>query len=163
MAIDALSPIDGRYESKINELKDCFSEAALIKARIRVEIEWFRAMSYEPGIPEIRTFTDEENSFLGSILSDFNLDDAQAVKAIESTTNHDVKAIEYFLKEKLKDTSLAEFIEFIHFACTSEDINNLSHAIMLKDGIAVVKPVQEEVIAFLKNFAQENKSVAMLS
>ncbi|MCH2175395.1 MAG: adenylosuccinate lyase [Lentisphaeria bacterium] len=163
MSIDALCPLDGRYESKVNALKACFSEVALIKARVQVEIEWFKAMSAEVGIPELREFTGFEIDTLNAIVENFDLVEAQEVKNLEATTNHDVKAVEYYIKNKLKDSSMAKELEFIHFGCTSEDINNLSHAIMLKNGVATIKNDQEEIIAFLSNFAENYKNVAILS
>ena len=163
MSVDALSPLDGRYESKIEELKEAFSEWGLIKARLIVEIEWLKALSNEPGIPEVDALSDDETAFLDAIISNFYVEDALLVKKEEAVPNHDVKAVEYYIKNKLAGTSLEKYLEFIHFACTSEDINNLSHALMLKQGIDIIKPVQAQIIDFLKAFAQDNKDVPMLS
>ncbi|PHS71668.1 MAG: adenylosuccinate lyase [Cycloclasticus sp.] len=133
--LNALSPVDGRYAGKVDELRPIFSEFGLIKARVTVEVRWLQALSEHEGITEVPAFSTDANDLLDSIVNNFSLDDAGRVKSIESTTNHDVKAVEYFLKEKIADNSqLAAVSEFIHFACTSEDINNLSYALMLKEG-----------------------------
>ena len=133
--LNALSPVDGRYASKVDELRPIFSEFGLIKARVTVEVRWLQALSEHADINEVNGFSDEAHAVLDAIVSDFSQDDAQRVKTIESTTNHDVKAVEYFLKEKIaNNTELLAVSEFIHFACTSEDINNLSYALMLKEG-----------------------------
>ncbi len=161
--ITAISPIDGRYASKVSELTECFSEHALVRNRVRVEVLWLMALCAEAGIPECRKLTDKEADLLEDIIDDFTPQEADAVKAIERTTNHDVKAVEYYLKQKIEGTSLEELSEFLHFACTSEDINNLSHALMLKDGLAVLLPRQQEIIGQLKAFATEWKAVPMLA
>ncbi len=161
--ITAISPIDGRYASKVAELSDCFSEYALVRNRVRVEVLWLIALCAESGIPECRELTSEEANLLMRIVEDFTPQEAESVKNIERTTNHDVKAVEYYLKEKIEGTSLEELSEFLHFACTSADINNLSHALMLKDGLAVLLPHQQEIIDQLKEYANEWKSVPMLA
>jgi len=161
--ITAISPIDGRYASKVTELTECFSEHALVRNRVRVEVLWLMALCAEAGIPECRTLTDEEQSLLMGIVDDFTPQEAEKVKTIERTTNHDVKAVEYYLKQKIEGTSLEELSEFLHFACTSEDINNLSHALMLKDGLAALLPHQREIIDQLKTYANEWKSIPMLA
>ncbi len=161
--ITAISPIDGRYASKVSELTECFSEYALVRNRVRVEVLWLMALCSEEGIPECRALTTEEQTLLMGIVDDFTPQEAEAVKKIERTTNHDVKAVEYYLKQKIEGTSLEELGEFIHFACTSEDINNLSHALMLKDGLAALLPHQQELIDQLKAFAAEWKAVPMLA
>jgi adenylosuccinate lyase len=161
--ITAISPIDGRYASKVAELTECFSEYALVRNRVRVEVLWLMALCAEPGIPECRALTNEEQNLLMGIMDDFTPQEAEKVKAIERTTNHDVKAVEYYLKQKTEGTSLEELSEFLHFACTSEDINNLSHALMLKDGLAALLPHQQELIDQLKAFAKEWKAVPMLA
>jgi adenylosuccinate lyase len=160
--IDALTPLDGRYESKITELKEFFSEYGLIKYRVLVEIQWLQALCQEAGIPECRAISQSEIAFLDKIVADFDVNEAQKVKDIESTTNHDVKAVEYYLKAKIAGTDLEEITEFIHFACTSEDINNLSHALMLKNGVAFVRTVQNEVIEKLIDFSVEFKDDSIL-
>ena len=134
-ALTALSPVDGRYAGKTSALRQFFSEYGLIKHRVLVEIRWLQALSQHAEITEVPEFSKNANNTLEAILNDFNEDDAQRVKDIEKTTNHDVKAVEYYLKEKIADNQeLNAVSEFIHFACTSEDINNLSHALMLKGG-----------------------------
>jgi len=161
--ITAISPIDGRYASKVSELTECFSEYALVRNRVRVEVLWLMALCAEEGIAECRALTSAEQTLLMGIVDDFTPQKAEAVKTIERTTNHDVKAVEYYLKQKIEGTTLEELSEFLHFACTSEDINNLSHALMLKDGLAALLPHQQEIIDSLKGFAREWKSVPMLA
>jgi len=138
--ITAISPLDGRYASKVTELTECFSEYALLRNRVKVETLWLLALCAEPGIAECRPVTEEEERTLRTIVADFTPEEAEKVKQIEAVTNHDVKAVEYYLKEKLTGTSLEDLSEFLHFACTSEDINNLAHALMLKDGLAALSP-----------------------
>ncbi len=131
--ISALSPLDGRYESKVSTLRPIFSEYGLIKARVTVEVRWFQMLAAHPDIQEVPAFSADANAFLDAIVDNFSETHAQRVKAIESTTNHDVKAVEYFLKEQVAEhAELSAVSEFFHFACTSEDINNLSYALMLK-------------------------------
>jgi len=161
--LTAITPLDGRYAGKISDLNDIFSEFALIRNRIQVEILWLLALSDEPGIPECRQVTDEERAFLLQIISDCSPVEAQRVKDIEKTTNHDVKAVEYYLNEKIQGTSLEDLGAFLHFACTSEDINNISHAMMLQDGMSVLNRVQQEIITDLKSKAQEWKDTPMLA
>ena len=161
--IDALTPLDGRYESKITELKEFFSEYGLIKYRVQVEVEWLKALCAESGIPEARSLSSEEIATLDSIVTNLDIAEAQKVKDIERTTNHDVKAVEYYIKNKIEGSSLEEISEFIHFACTSEDINNISHALMVKNGTEFIKKVQGDVIDQLKDFAEEFKSDSMLA
>ena len=161
--ITAISPIDGRYAGKVKELNDAFSEYALIRNRVLVEVLWLKALCAEKGIVECRALSSDEVAILDGIISDFTVAEAEKVKEIESTTNHDVKAVEYYLKEKIAGTSLEVLGEFIHFACTSEDINNISHALMLKDGLAALLPVQQEVIDALDEFAVAWRAVPMLA
>lgn len=161
--ITAISPIDGRYASKVTELTECFSEYALLRNRVKVEVMWLLALCAESGIAECRAVTAEEERTLRAIVDDFTPEEAQKVKKIEAVTNHDVKAVEYYLKEKIAGTSLEELSEFIHFACTSEDINNLSHALMLKDGLTATTPLQAQIIDQLKKLADEFKDVPMLA
>lgn len=161
--ITAISPIDGRYASKVVELTECFSEYALVRNRVRVEVLWLEALCAEPGIPECRALSAEEHNLLTGIIDDFTPQEAEKVKEIERTTNHDVKAVEYYLKQKIVGSSLEELSEFLHFACTSEDINNLSHALMLRDGLAALLPHQQEIVDQLKAFAQKWKAVPMLA
>ena len=162
-SIDALTPLDGRYASKVVELKEFFSEYALIKYRVTVEVRWLQALCECDGVPQARTLSDDENGVLNDIVFAFNVDEAAKVKEIERTTNHDVKAVEYYLKDKIAGTSLEDLSEFIHFACTSEDINNISHALMLKDGVNSIKAYQTQIISELKAFAVEYKNDSMLA
>jgi adenylosuccinate lyase len=161
--ITAISPIDGRYAGKVDELTDAFSEYALIRNRVLVEVLWLKALCAETGMAECRALSADEIIQLDNLVQGFSVEEAEKVKTIERTTNHDVKAVEYYLKEKITGTSLEELGEFIHFACTSEDINNLSHALMLKDGLAVLLPVQRELVTALRAFAAEWKAVPMLA
>jgi len=164
-ALTALSPLDGRYGSKTAPLRDFFSEYALIKYRVIVEIEWLKALAAEPAIAEVPAFSAEAIALLDGIADHFSVADAERVKTIEATTNHDVKAVEYFLKEKTQASAeIAAVSEFIHFACTSEDINNLSHALMLKGARdAVLLPALEKVIARLTDLAHDLADLPMLS
>lgn len=162
--LTALCPLDGRYHAKVAALKPIFSEYGLIHHRVRVEVCWLQHLAEHPGIVELEPFDDAGNEFLHALVENFGEADAARVKAIEATTNHDVKAVEYFLKEKIADCpSLARVGEFIHFACTSEDINNLSYALMLKTGRdSVLLPMMDRLIDALANLARENASLAML-
>jgi len=161
--LTALSPLDGRYASKTTELTAIFSECGLIRYRVTVEVRWLLALCAEQGIQEARELTGEEIASLEAIIADFSEADAQRVKEIEKTTNHDVKAVEYFLKEKLAETSLEPLSEFLHFACTSEDINNLSHALQLRDGLKAVTASQDRIIEALNALADESRDVPMLA
>jgi len=161
--ITAISPIDGRYASKVTDLTECFSEYALLKNRVKVEVMWLIALCSEEQIIECRVLTAEEEQSLRRIVENFTPAEAEKIKKIESVTNHDVKAVEYYLKEQIEGTSLGDLSEFIHFACTSEDINNLSHALMLKDGLATLTPQQHEIIAVISKLAKEFKDVPMLA
>lgn len=158
-----ISPIDGRYAAKVRSLSDVFSEYGLIKRRFTVEVAWLEALCDEPKIKECPSLTDDERALLESFITDFSSDDAARVKEIERTTNHDVKAVEYALKEKIKGTSLESRSEFIHFACTSEDINNLSHALMLRDGTKILRDAQDELLADIGAFASSCLDVPMLA
>ena len=161
--LTAVSPIDGRYASKCGELQDVFSEYGLIKRRVLVECTWLEALCDAREIPECKALSASERKALRAIAADVSLDDARRVKEIERTTNHDVKAIEYFLKEKVKGTSLESRSEFIHFACTSEDINNMSHALMLRDGKAVLRAAMDELTDKASAMAKEWAKVPMLA
>jgi len=163
MSITALSPLDGRYESKVAELQDAFSEYALIRCRVLVEVLWLKALCAEKGIPACPALTKEEALQLDAIIVGFTPEEAEKVKAIEKTTNHDVKAVEYYLKEQIAGTSLEARSEFLHFACTSEDINNLSHALMLKQGREILAVEQNNLIAGLTAKAQQWKAVPLLA
>ncbi|HIF17496.1 MAG TPA: adenylosuccinate lyase [Cycloclasticus sp.] len=163
--LNALSPVDGRYAGKVDELRPIFSEFGLIKARVTVEVRWLQALSEHKEIAEVPVFSDGTHELLDSIVTNFSLDDAQRVKTIESTTNHDVKAVEYFLKEKTSDNAeLLAVNEFIHFACTSEDINNLSYALMLKEGRdEVMGTAIANVIDDIKSKAIDYAAMPLLS
>ena len=161
--ITAISPIDGRYASKVNELCECFSEYALLKNRVKVEVMWLVALCAKAAIPECRTLTDLEEQKLNKIITDFTPSEAEKIKKIEAITNHDVKAVEYYLKGQIADTSLNDVSEFIHFSCTSEDINNLAHALMLKDGLSKLCPYQQEIISIISDLARDYKTVPMLA
>lgn len=163
-ALTAISPLDGRYGSKVAALRDVFSEFGLIKRRVEVEVRWLQCLANLPGITEVPPLSEGATTRLNRIVDEFSLEDAERVKAIEATTNHDVKAVEYFLKEQVAtDTELAASSEFIHFACTSEDINNLSHGLMLKDGLIAIRPAMEKIIAELKALADVEANQPMLS
>jgi len=162
--LTALSPLDGRYAAKLNPLRDVFSEYGLIKARVVIEIRWLQALSAEKNIEEIPLFSDSCNEFLGGIITSFNEAQAESVKEIERTTNHDVKAVEYYLKERMAEhEELKQYAEFVHFACTSEDINNLSYALMINQGREILMPVMQTLIAQIKTLAGQNAHVPMLS
>jgi len=161
--ITAISPLDGRYASKVTELTECFSEYALMRNRVKVEILWLLALCNEPGIPECRMVTPDEEQQLRNLVDQFTPDEAEKIKAIEAITNHDVKAVEYYIKEQIAGSSLENIAEFIHFACTSEDINNLSHALMLKDGLEALLPLQDDIIQAVRKLAAQFKSVPMLA
>ena len=159
---DALSPLDGRYAPKLDELRPIFSEFGLVKRRVEVEIAWLIALCKEDGIPEA-TASEDECRALREIAEQFTEADARGVKAIEAKTNHDVKAVEYFIQEKLTGISLESLRPFVHFACTSDDINNVAYALMLRDGLAVLRTAQNELTEKLTAFAIENRDVAMLA
>ncbi|MCH8177647.1 MAG: adenylosuccinate lyase [Proteobacteria bacterium] len=164
-SLTAISPIDGRYSSKTASLRPLLSEYGLIYHRVLVEIRWFQALANHPQIDEIKPLSKTANKLLESIIENFDEEQAARVKEIEKTTNHDVKAVEYFLKEQVASSDeLSELAEFIHFACTSEDINNLSHALMLKASRdQVIVPGVNRIIELLKNLAHQHADVAMMS
>ncbi len=163
--LNALSPLDGRYQAKLDPLRPYFSEFALIRHRAWVEVEWLKALAAEPALPEIAAFSASTISELDAAIANFGEIEAEQVKAIESRTNHDVKALEYWLKERFSDNpEISKASEFIHFACTSEDINNLSHALMLKSARdAVLLPMLDQIIARLTAQAHELADAAMLA
>lgn len=164
-ALTALSPIDGRYQDKAASLRSIFSEFGLLKFRVTVEIRWLQKLAATAAIQEVTALSSQANDYLNQIVTDFSLADAERIKQIERTTNHDVKAVEYFLKEKSEALpELAAVSEFIHFACTSEDINNLSHALMLKTAKEqVLLPAWEKLISEIKGLAQQFKTIPLLS
>ena len=162
--LTSISPIDGRYSDKTSPLKAIFSEFGLIKYRLLVEVRWLEAMSNNPHISEVPKFSPQSNAALMAIADNFSLEDAKSIKEIERTTNHDVKAVEYFLKEKVSSIpELQKVSEFIHFACTSEDINNLSHALMLENGRLVLLEEMNVTLSLITKLAKDNAAVAMLS
>ncbi|MGH8548100.1 MAG: adenylosuccinate lyase [Methylococcales bacterium] len=163
--LTAISPIDGRYANKVSELRPLFSEFGLIRFRTEVEIRWLEHLSACPRIGEIQPLSADARSRLTKLLENFSEADAQRVKEIETTTNHDVKAIEYFLKEKIRNSGeLLRVAEFIHFACTSEDINNLAYALMLKTGRdRVMLPEIDALISTIRQLAHDHAGQAMLS
>lgn len=163
-ALTALSPLDGRYASKCDALRPFLSEFGLIHARVTVEVRWLQALSNRPEIVEVAPFSNETNAALDAIVSNFSEEDANRIKEIERTTNHDVKAVEYFLKEKIAGiTELQNAGEFIHFACTSEDINNLSHALMLKNGREVLVSSMKQILNAISTLATAHAAQPMLS
>ena len=162
--LTALSPIDGRYASKADSLRPYLSEFGLIKARVTVEIRWLQSLADNSAIGELAAFDADTNAFLNSIVDNFNENDAQAIKDIEATTNHDVKAVEYFIKDKFRgNQQLEDSLEFIHFACTSEDINNLSYALMLKDSREIVVAKMQQVTDSIVDLALTHADQPMLS
>ena len=164
-ALTALSPLDGRYASKVEALRPIFSEFGLMHRRVQVEIEWLLALAAEPGIRELPPFTETQVKQLHTIADSFAIEEGARIKAIEATTNHDVKAVEYFIKERIgADPALAQAREFVHFGCTSEDINNLSYALMLRDARSqVLLPQLDAVIAKLREIAHANAALPLLS
>ncbi|MDG1773332.1 MAG: adenylosuccinate lyase [Oceanicoccus sp.] len=163
-ALTAISPIDGRYGSKTASLRGVFSEFGLIKNRVLVEVRWLQCLAAHPGISEVPAFSDKANALLNSITDNFSEADALAIKEIESTTNHDVKAVEYFLKKAVAGNEEVNAVsEFIHFACTSEDINNLSHALMLKEGREIILESMNDLINKMVELSSDYASTPMLS
>ncbi|APX62423.1 MULTISPECIES: adenylosuccinate lyase [Acinetobacter] len=163
-ALTALSPLDGRYASKCDALRPFLSEFGLIHARVTVEVRWLQALANRPEITEVPAFSSETNAALDAIVANFSEEDANRIKEIERTTNHDVKAVEYFLKEKIAGIEeLKNAGEFIHFACTSEDINNLSHALMLKSGRDVLVESMQQIIDSIVALAEKHADQPMLS
>ncbi len=163
--ISAISPIDGRYQSKVSELRSCMSEYALMRFRVLVEIKWLMALAQTSAIEEVTELSNESEKFLMNIFNHFSAEDANEIKNIEKTTNHDVKAVEYFIKEKIKhNPELAQISEFIHFACTSEDINNLAYSLMLKNAIeTAITPTMNEILKWLKEQSQQHANQSMLA
>jgi adenylosuccinate lyase len=164
-ALTAVSPVDGRYGSKTIALRSIFSEYGLLKYRTIVEVRWLQKLSSTPGIQEVPAFSQEANHILNEIAANFSEADAERIKEIERTTNHDVKAVEYFLKEKVAvHPELNAVSEFIHFACTSEDINNTSHALMLKEAReTVILPEIRKIIDAIRALAEEYRDIPLLS
>ena len=164
-SISALSPVDGRYGSKTAALRPYFSEFGLIYNRVLVEVRWLQCLAAHPQITEVSPLSAKANALLENLIESFNETAAQRVKDIESTTNHDVKAVEYYIKEQFKDNAeLLAVNEYVHFACTSEDINNLAHGLMLKQGLEqVMLPAMQDVLSQIKQLAHDHQSQPMLS
>ncbi len=164
-ALTAVSPIDGRYGNRTESLREVFSEFGLIKRRVLVEVRWLQCLAAHEGIPEVPGLSRAATRTLNNIAEKFSEIDARRIKDIEATTNHDVKAVEYFIKERFDGNSeLKAIAEFVHFACTSEDINNLAHALMLRDGLhTVLLPVMKSIATKLTDLAHDSAAAAMLS
>ena len=166
-SLTAISPLDGRYRQSTEPFADIFSEYGLIRFRVLVEIGWFRHLAEQPGIPELPALSGEASAFLTELETNFSLQDAFRVKRLEEQTNHDVKAVEYFLKERMRQSKIRELarsVEFVHFACTSEDINNLAYGLMLRSGLnLVILPSMARLIVHLGDLAQAFRSMPMLS
>ncbi len=164
-SLTAVSPIDGRYGSKTESLRGIFSEFGLIKARVEVEVRWLQRLADNREVSEVDEFGADTTAFLNRLIAEFSEEDAQEIKRIEATTNHDVKAVEYYLKHRFNDDpALKAVSEYVHFACTSEDINNLAHALMLKTGVQqVLLPELDAIVGAVAKLAKANAEVAMLS
>ena len=164
-ALSAVSPIDGRYAGKTADLRDIFSEFGLMQRRLLVEVRWLQSLAAHPGIVEVPALSADANALLDSIATDFDEDGARRIKDIESTTNHDVKAVEYFIRQRFADNGELEAVAgFVHFACTSEDINNLSHALMLRDAVQnILLPLADKIIGEMAHRARDYANFAMLS
>ena len=164
-SLTAVSPVDGRYGDKVSPLRAIFSEYGLLKFRVEVEVRWLQKLAATAEIKEVPAFDADANAFLDAIVANFSEEDAARIKTIERTTNHDVKAVEYFLKEKVADVAALHAVsEFIHFACTSEDINNLSHALMLETARRdVIVPFWNKIIDAVKDLAHEYRDIPLLS
>ncbi|MGZ4032032.1 MAG: adenylosuccinate lyase [Tumebacillaceae bacterium] len=164
MTIKAISPLDGRYSEQMKGLEGYFSEWALLKFRVLVEVEWLIKLAATESIPQVRTLTAEEIAFLRGVAENFDEAASLRIKEIERTTKHDVKAVEYYIKEQLRESSLVDVLEFVHFACTSEDINNLSHALMMKGGIENVwLPMAQKIVDMVATMAEDTKNISMLA
>jgi adenylosuccinate lyase len=164
-SLTAVSPLDGRYSARTASLRGIFSEFGLIRARVVVEIRWLCHLAQNPAITEVPPFSNNTQEFLEQLVDQFSIENAQTIKKIEATTNHDVKAVEYFIKQAFKGNAELEAInEFVHFACTSEDINNLSHGLMLKSGRdQVLIPAMQQITDAIASMAQSYAAVPMLS
>ena len=164
-ALTAISPVDGRYQNKTDVLRPIFSEYGLFRYRVLVEVEWLKKLSKNSSIKEIESFSASSTSLLNNIKDNFSIVDAERIKEIEKTTNHDMKAVEYFIREKIQsDTKLKNISQFIHFACTSEDINNLSYALMLKDAReSILVPKLQKLVTILEKMSADYSSTPMIS
>jgi len=163
--LTAISPIDGRYGARLSNFKEIFSEYGLIKNRVKVEVSWLRMLANHPGIPEVPALSSEAETHLMQLVDQFSFAMAQQVKIIESTTNHDVKAVEYLIKSHFESNDeLNAISEFVHFACTSEDINNLAYALMLKDARAqIIVPEMQTLVDKIAGMATEMAEIPMMS
>jgi adenylosuccinate lyase len=162
-ALTAVSPVDGRYGSKTADLRAVFSEFGLIRFRVQVEIRWLQQLAAHPQIVEVPALSEAANAQLNRIVDEFGIEHAERIKEIERTTNHDVKAVEYFIKEQIADNAeLAAISEFVHFACTSEDINNLSHALMLRHGVEITRNQMQQVTDAIAALGREHADQPML-
>lgn len=164
-SLTAISPVDGRYGNKVTVFREIFSEYGLIRNRVKVEVRWLQQLAAHPGITEVPALSAGARDALDQLVENFNLADAEAIKSIERTTNHDVKAVEYFIKDKIApNDELQAITEFVHFACTSEDINNLSHALMLREGLDDgLLPAMDRIVERLTELAREHAEQPMLS
>lgn len=164
-ALTAISPVDGRYAGKTEALRPYFSEYGLLKSRVEVELRWLHLLGANAGIPEVPKLSESAENFLDEIVSNFSVADAQAIKDIERTTNHDVKAVEYFIKSKIAEhDELNRIKEFVHFACTSEDINNTAYGLMLKNAREqVILPEMDTIIGALRKLAHEHAEMPMMA
>ena len=164
-ALTAISPVDGRYQNKTDVLRPIFSEYGLFRYRVLVEVEWLKKLSKNSSIKEIESFSASSTSLLNNIKDNFSIVDAERIKEIEKTTNHDMKAVEYFIREKIQsDSKLKNISQFIHFACTSEDINNLSYALMLKDAReSILVPKLQKLVTILEKMSADYSSIPMIS
>ncbi len=163
-ALTAISPIDGRYGAKTASLAAIFSEFGLIKRRVAVEVRWLQQLAECEAIGEVPAFSPSAAALLQALVSEFSLADAETIKNIERSTNHDVKAVEYFIKQRIqREPQLAAIAEFVHFACTSEDINNLSHALMLRDGRSELLRTQRKLVAAIAALSEDYAAIPMLS
>ena len=164
-SLTAISPVDGRYGNKVSVFREIFSEYGLIRNRVKVEVRWLQQLANHPEVSEVPTLSAGARDALDRVVESFSLADAEAIKTIERTTNHDVKAVEYFIKEKIAPVEeLQAITEFVHFACTSEDINNLSHALMLREGLDDgLLPAMDRIVKRLEELAQEHADQPMLS
>ncbi len=163
-ALTAISPLDGRYQKATADFRPIFSEFGLFKYRVEVEVKWLQQLAKHPDIEEVKPFSADANQLLDKLVNEFSLADAQKIKDIEATTNHDVKAVEYFIKQAIADNAeLSALSEYVHFACTSEDINNLSHALMLHHGRNILLDKCQDIIQSLRDLSHQFADIPLLS
>ena len=162
-SLTAISPVDGRYAGKVDALRNTTSEYGLIRFRVHVEVSWLEQLAHDKNIPEVPLMSGQAAWHLRGVTRDFDVQHAERIKAIEATTNHDVKAVEYFIKEQMAEhDELAGMSEFVHFACTSEDINNLSYSLMLKEAREILLPKMDQVISAIRRQAHAQADQPML-